>query len=127
MPRRDPARPAVKMLSDAFQAFCELHRPGYLAYAEARLPAEEAQLAVAHIFALIAADWPRAVTKPNPAAYAWDLHTRFVTARTGGTRRDPRQDTLLLYERLHLTVERIAALTGSEPAAVTATLAAAQR
>ncbi|WP_338704000.1 hypothetical protein V2W30_39555 (plasmid) [Streptomyces sp. Q6] len=126
MPRRDPARPAVKMLSDAFLAFYELQQPGYLAYAAAHLPADEARIAVAHTFALIAADWPRAVTEPNPAAYAWDLHTHFVTVRTG-TSSNPQQDTLLLHERLHLTVARIADLTGSEPAVVTATLAAAHR
>ncbi|MFD8778488.1 hypothetical protein [Streptomyces sp. NPDC059916] len=128
MPQRTPTprRPAVRMLSDAFQAFYEFHQPGYLAYAAAHLSDDEARIAVTHTFSLIAADWPQTVTQPNPAAYAWDLHTHFVTARTG-THNDPQQDTLLLYECLHLTIERIAALTGSEPAAVAALLAAAQR
>ncbi|MFI9780527.1 hypothetical protein ACIHCV_38635 [Streptomyces sp. NPDC051956] len=128
MPQRTPTphRPAVKMLSDAFHAFYELHQHGYFAYAAAHLSDDEARIAVTHTFSLIAADWPQTVTQPNPAAYAWDLHTHFVTARTG-THNDPQQDTLLLYERLHLTIERIAALTGTEPASVTALLAAAQR
>ncbi|MEU7647294.1 hypothetical protein [Streptomyces huasconensis] len=121
---RRPAKP--HMLSAAFRAFYEQHRAGYFAYAAARLPDEEARIAVAHTFALIAANWPTAVTRPNPAAYAWNLHTHYVTARTG-TSTSHEQDTALMYERLHLTIDRIATLTGTEPAAVTARLATARR
>jgi hypothetical protein len=35
-------RHRVTMLSAAFRAFCDLHRPGYAAYATARLPKDEA-------------------------------------------------------------------------------------
>ncbi|MEU5582753.1 hypothetical protein ABZ791_28575 [Streptomyces huasconensis] len=40
------------------------------AYAAARLPDEEARIAAAHTFALIASAWPTAVTRPNLAVYA---------------------------------------------------------
>ncbi|WPO76224.1 hypothetical protein [Streptomyces sp. KN37] len=85
---------------------------------------QEARVAVAHTFALIAADWPAAVARPNPAAYAWNLHTHYVTARTSTSQE---QDTAPMYDRLHLTIDRIATLTGTEPAAVTARLATARR
>lgn len=114
------------ILSAAFRAFYEQHRTGYFAYAAARLSDEEARVAVAHTFALIAADWPTAVTRPNPAAYAWSLHTHYVTARTG-TSTSREQDTALMYDCLHLTIDRIATLTGTEPATVTARLATARR
>jgi hypothetical protein len=117
-------RHSVTMLSTAFRAFYDLHKPGYLAYAAARLPRDEAVLAVAHTFGLIAADWSSAVARRNPAAYAWQLHTRYVSAVTGApcTRAD---EARLLHDGLHLTVNRIATLTGNDPAAVTVLLASA--
>ncbi|MEU1129554.1 hypothetical protein ABZ383_06755 [Streptomyces sp. NPDC005900] len=121
---RRPVKPA--MLSTAFRAFYEQHRPGYFAYAAARLPDGEAHVAVAHTFALIAADWPTAVTRPSPAAYAWNLHTHYVTSRTG-TSTSREQDTALMHDHLHLTIDRIATLTGTEPATVAARLATARR
>ncbi|MFG3370358.1 hypothetical protein ACGF0K_36080 [Streptomyces sp. NPDC048156] len=125
MKKRRTATPTI-MLSAAFRAFCDLHRAGYFAYAAARLSRDEAKVAVAHTFALIAGDWPTAVNRPNPAAYAWHLHTRYVTSCTGKTT-SREQDAALMHDRLNLTVDRIATLTGTEPAAVTAMLAAAHR
>ncbi|MEU9095653.1 hypothetical protein ACIOEW_40125 [Streptomyces sp. NPDC087901] len=63
-----PAPPTV--LINAFYAFYDLHRP---AYAAARLAPEEAQIAVAHLFDLVASNWTTVVSEPDPrpSAHSW--------------------------------------------------------
>jgi len=116
--------PAV--LTTAFYAFCDTHRPVYLAYAAARLEPEDAHLAVACLFDLIASNWSEIVKTPHPAAWAWRQHTHTV-ARRSGRPTTAADDAALLHERLGLSVDQIATVTGTEPAAVTALLAAARR
>jgi hypothetical protein len=112
--------------STTFRAFYDLLRPGYLTYAVARLPAAEASIAVAHTFGIIASDWSTTVRRPNPAAYAWYLHTHYIS-RTTGSYISREEEVALMHDVLHLPVHRIATLTGREPAAVAASLGAAHR
>ncbi|MEV0749783.1 hypothetical protein AB0I75_32020 [Streptomyces sp. NPDC050273] len=119
-----PAPPAV--LINAFYAFYDLHRPAYRAYAAACLAPEEAQLAVSHVFDLVASNWTTVVCEPDPAAWAWERHTQTV-ARRSGRRLTAAEEALLLHEGLRLSIEKIATVTGTEPAAVSTLLAAARR
>ncbi|MEK8141791.1 hypothetical protein NKH18_01490 [Streptomyces sp. M10(2022)] len=59
-----PAPPAV--LTNAFYAFYDLHRPAYEAYAAALLTPEEARLAVSHLFDLVAGNWTTVVSERHP-------------------------------------------------------------
>ncbi|MGW7521825.1 hypothetical protein ACWGJ2_40295 [Streptomyces sp. NPDC054796] len=121
-----PTAASVPLLTTAFYAFYDLHRPAYHAYAAARLPPEEAQIAVSQLFDLLASNWTMIVTKPRPAAWAWEQHTRAIARRTGSTPA-PTEDAAWLHDVLHLSIERIGVITGAEPAAVTALVAAARR
>ncbi|MFI6143559.1 hypothetical protein ACIBCC_35885 [Streptomyces griseus] len=114
------------VLTTSFYAFYDLHRPAYQAFAAARLPADEAQIVVSHIFSLIADRWIAIVAERAPAAWAWGHLTRAVTRR-GGRPTTPAEDIALLRDQLQLTVDQIATLTGTEGATVTALLAAADR
>ncbi|MFD8692707.1 hypothetical protein [Streptomyces sp. NPDC059651] len=120
----NPAPPTV--LTNSFYAFYDLHRPAYRDYAEAQLAPEEAQIAVSHLFDLVASLWSTIVREPDPAAWAWERHTQTV-ARRSGRALTPSEETLLLHEKLRLSVDRIATVTGTEPAAVSTRLAAARR
>ncbi|WP_405807815.1 hypothetical protein [Streptomyces sp. NBC_01187] len=116
--------PAV--LTTAFYAFYDLHRPVYHAYAAFHLTPEEAQVAVAHLFDLVASNWSTVVAKPCPAAWAWRRHTRAVAQRSGHPR-TAADDAALLHEYLRLSIEKIAFVTGTERATVTALLATSRR
>ncbi|MFF7098374.1 hypothetical protein ACFY9A_39305 [Streptomyces rubradiris] len=121
-----PVPPAAAVLTTAFYAFYDLHRPAYHAYAAARLPHEEAQLSVAQTFDLIASNWTWLMTRQRPSAWAWQEHTRAVACRAGRTP-SPAEDTALLHDDLRLSIDRIATVTGTDPARVTALLATARR
>ncbi len=114
------------VLTNAFYAFYDLHRPIYHAYATSRLMPEEAQVAVAHLFGLLASNWSDIVKKPCPAAWAWQRHAHSVAQRTGRPH-TAADDAVLLHEQLRLSIDQIATVTGTEPATVTALLAAAHR
>ncbi|MEU6363208.1 hypothetical protein [Streptomyces albidoflavus] len=116
----------MKVLATGYYAFYDLHRPTYHAYAAAHLSPEEAQIAVANVFALVAENWTSIVTEQHPARWAWAQHTRTVARRSGHTPTRV-QDACLLHDRLHLTVDQIATTTGQDPAAVTTLLAAGDR
>ncbi|MFJ4007758.1 hypothetical protein ACIPWL_30500 [Streptomyces sp. NPDC090023] len=118
--------PAAAVLTNAFYAFYDLHRPAYHAYAAARLPEEEARLSVTQLFDLVASNWTHIMTKPCPSAWAWDKHTQAVARRTGRSP-SPVEDTALLHDHLRWSIGRIATVTGAEPATVTMLLAAAHR
>jgi hypothetical protein len=114
------------VLTTAFHAFYDLHRPAYHAYAAARLPREEAELSVIHLFGLIAANWTWLMTRQRPSAWAWEKHTRAIAHRTGRTP-TAAEDTALLHDQLRLSIDRIATITGTDPARVTTLLAAAHQ
>lgn len=116
--------PAV--LTNAFYAFYDLHRPAYAAFAAARLPAEEAQIAVSHLFSLIADNWTTVVTERHPSAWAWERHTQVIARRSGRTTTVV-EDISLLHHQLDLGIDQIASLTGTEAATIAALLAAADR
>ncbi|WP_203633828.1 hypothetical protein [Streptomyces sp. SID10815] len=118
--------PSARLLTTAFYAFYDLHRPAYHAYAAARLPHEEALISVAQLFDVVASNWTTIVTKPRPSAWAWEEHTRTI-ARRSGRAATPAEDTALLHDELLLSIDHIATITGTEPATVTALLAAAHR
>ncbi|MFF8983823.1 hypothetical protein ACF08E_10585 [Streptomyces globisporus] len=107
-------------------AFYDLHRPAYYAFAQARLPAEEARVAVAHLFSLVADHWTSVVNERRPSAWAWERHTQVIARRSGRTT-TPVQDISLLHDHLLLSIGQIAALTGTESATVAVLLAAADR
>ncbi|GAA3135817.1 hypothetical protein GCM10010521_22350 [Streptomyces rameus] len=107
-------------------AFYDLHRPASHAYAAARLPQEEAQLSVTQLFDLIASNWSWIMTRQCPSAWAWEKHTGAVAHRADRTP-TPAEDTALLHDDLRLSIDRIATITGTDPARVTALLAAARR
>ncbi|WP_371794126.1 hypothetical protein [Streptomyces sp. NBC_01718] len=119
-----PAPPAV--LTNAFYAFYDLHRPAYHAYATARLTPEEAQIAVSHLFDLVASNWTKVVSERHPSAWAWEQHTRAVARRSGRALTDI-EDATLLHDKLLLSIDQIATVTGTEPATVSTLLAAARR
>ncbi|WP_097966319.1 hypothetical protein [Streptomyces sp. or20] len=116
--------PAV--LTNAFYAFYDLHRPAYAAFAAARLPAEEAQIAVSYLFSLVADNWTTVVTERHPSAWAWERHTQVIARRSGRTTTVV-EDVSLLHHQLLLSVSQIASVTGTEEATVAALLAAADR
>ncbi|MFK0120749.1 hypothetical protein [Streptomyces sp. NPDC090994] len=118
--------PAPSVLTTAFYAFYDLHRPAYHTYAAVLLSQEEAQLSVTQLFDLIASNWTRIMTEQHPSAWAWNEHKRAVARRTGRTP-GPAEDTALLYDELGLSIDHIATITGTDPARVTALLAAARR
>ncbi|MFI6155046.1 sigma factor-like helix-turn-helix DNA-binding protein [Kitasatospora sp. NPDC051170] len=111
------------------RALHDLHLPHYLAYAALLLPCADAPPAVEDAFGDLARHWPQALATASPAACAWQAVRHRVRTRAG-----PRtlrtlahlnarqQDVLLLHLVLDLPCERIADLTGTEPAAVHAHL-----
>ncbi|AGS73854.1 hypothetical protein [Streptomyces collinus] len=121
-----PTPPAAAVLTTAFYAFYDLHHPAYHAYAAARLSREEARLSVTQLFDLIASNWTWIMTERCPSAWAWEEHTRAVARRAGHTS-TPAEDTALLHDYLCLSIDRIATVTGTDSARVTALLAAARR
>lgn len=126
MERRPGVCTKAAVFTNAFYAFYDLHRPVYYAFAAARLPSEEARVAVSHLFSLVADNWATVVTERRPSAWAWEQHTQ-VIARRSGHPTTAIDDIRLLHHQLRLTIAQIAALTGSETATVTALLAASDR
>ncbi|MFE3074233.1 hypothetical protein [Streptomyces sp. NPDC059247] len=118
--------PSLPLLTTAFYAFYDLHRPVYHAYAAALLTSEEASLAVTQLFDLVAGNWTTVMTDPSPSAWAWSRHVRTVTRRAGRTT-TPAEDAALLHYALHLSIDKIATVTGTEPASVTALLGVCRR
>lgn len=118
--------PAPAVLVNAFYAFYDLHHPAYRAYAAACLTPEEAQIAVAHLFDLVASQWTTIVSEPVPAAWAWKRHAQTV-ARRSGQNLTAAEEVLILHEELCLSIDKIATVTGTEPATVSTRLAAARR
>ncbi|WP_333732590.1 hypothetical protein [Streptomyces sp. IBSBF 3010] len=119
-------KPTPTMLTNSFYAFYDLHRPAYRDYAQARLAPEEAQVAVSHLFDLVASHWSTIVREPDPAAWAWERHTQTIARRSGRVL-TPVEETLLLHQDLRLSIDKIATVTGLEPAVVSTRLAAAHR
>lgn len=119
-------KPPPAVLTNAFYAFYDLHRPAYYAYAQARLSTEEARVAVAHLFSLVADNWTSVVNERCPSAWAWERHTQVIARRSGRTP-TPAQDISLLHDQLLFSIREIATLTGTDAATVAALLAAADR
>ncbi|MFF3531445.1 hypothetical protein ACFYX5_32690 [Streptomyces rubiginosohelvolus] len=119
-------KPPPAVLTNAFYAFYDLHRPAYYAFAQARLSTEEARVAVAHLFSLVADNWTSVVNERCPSAWAWERHTQVIARRSGRTT-TPVQDISLLHDQLLFSIGEIAALTGTDAATVAALLAAAYR
>ncbi|MFD8732748.1 hypothetical protein [Streptomyces sp. NPDC059611] len=67
-------------------AFYDLHRPAYYEFAQARLPAEEARVAVAHLFSLVADSWTSVISERRPSAWAWKRHPQVIARRGPGGR-----------------------------------------
>lgn len=124
--RRKTMKSPPAVLTNAFYAFYDLHRPAYAAFAAARLPAEEAQIAVSCLFSLVADNWTTVVTERHPSAWAWERHTQVIARRSGRTTTVV-EDISLLHHQLRLGIDQIASLTGTEAATVAALLAAADR
>ncbi|MFD7904088.1 hypothetical protein ACFV4G_17790 [Kitasatospora sp. NPDC059747] len=123
--RRTPAAVTVPAPALGLWALHDLHRRHYLAYAALLLSPAEAQLAVQGAFEDLAGRWLEALATASPAACAWQaVRDRVCTLagpRTLGPVAHltaPQQDVLLLHLALDLPADRIAALTGTEPAAV---------
>ncbi|MFE6917395.1 hypothetical protein [Streptomyces rubiginosohelvolus] len=123
---RKNMKPPPAVLTNAFYAFYDLHRPAYYAFAQARLPTEEARVAVAHLFSLVADNWTSVVNERCPSAWAWERHTQVIARRSGRTT-TPVHDISLLHDQLLFSIGEIAALTGTDAATVAALLAAADR
>lgn len=126
MERWSGARTEAAVFTNAFYAFYDLHRPAYYAFAAARLPSEEARIAVSHLFSLVAENWATVVTERRPSAWAWEQHTQVIARRSGHTT-TATDDVCLLHYQLRLTIGQIAVTTGAETATVTALLAASDR
>ncbi|MCX5401989.1 hypothetical protein [Streptomyces sp. NBC_00102] len=115
--------PSLAVLTNAFY---DLHRPAYHAYAAAHLTPEEAQVAVSQLFDLVASTWTTVVAEQHPSAWAWQRLTRAV-ARRSGHPSNPAEDAYVLRTTLLLSIDQIATLTGTEPATVVSRLAAVGR
>ncbi|MEV5582710.1 hypothetical protein AB0L39_29635 [Streptomyces parvus] len=113
-------RPGVCTKAAVFtNAFYDLHRPAYYAFTAARLPSEEARVAVSRLFSLVADNWTSVVNERCPSAWAWERHTQ-VIARRGGRTTTPVQDISLLHGQLRFSVGETAALTGTDAALLAA-------
>jgi DNA-directed RNA polymerase specialized sigma24 family protein len=123
-----------------YNAFCQLHRDRYCAYARARIGnAILAERAVADALGDLAVIWRQALSSSAPAAWAWDL----LSARVRVARRSPyapaggdglhrmlpalQADTVLLRHRMMLTMAETACLLGLDISLVASTLATARR
>ncbi|MGW3304585.1 hypothetical protein [Streptomyces rubiginosohelvolus] len=91
------------------------HRPAYYAFAQTRQSTEEARVAVAHLFSLVADNWTSVVNERRPSAWAWERHTQ-VIARRSGRNTTPAQDISLLHDQLLFSIGEIATLTGIDAA-----------
>ncbi|WP_189924287.1 sigma factor-like helix-turn-helix DNA-binding protein [Kitasatospora xanthocidica] len=121
-PRREPAAPGPAL---GLRALHDLHLRHYLDYAALLLPPADAPLAVRDAFEDLSRHWLDALATTSPAACAWQAVRRRVRALAGPRPFGPvahltatQQDVLLLHLVLHLSAADIAALIGTEPAAV---------
>ncbi|MFJ6621343.1 sigma factor-like helix-turn-helix DNA-binding protein [Kitasatospora sp. NPDC091335] len=132
-----PRRPADPGPALGLRALRDLHQRHYLDYAELLLPPADARLAVHDAFEELGGHWLDALSTASPTACAWQAVRRRVRTLAGPRPFGPvahltatQQDVLLLHLVLDLPAAEIAALTGTEPAAVHVqlrSLAAAQR
>ncbi|MER7765791.1 hypothetical protein [Kitasatospora sp. NPDC096140] len=106
-------------------ALHDLHLRHYLDYTALILPAADAQLVVRDAFEELGGHWLDALATASPAACAWQAVRRRVRTLAGPRPFGPvahltaaQQDVLLLHLVLDLTAVQVAALTGTEPAAV---------
>ncbi|MFE4974322.1 sigma factor-like helix-turn-helix DNA-binding protein [Kitasatospora sp. NPDC056651] len=132
-----PHHPPVPAPALGLWALHDLHRRHYLDYAALLLPPADAPRAVRDAFEELGGHWLDALATASPTACAWQAVSHRVRALAG-----PRpfhsvahltaaqQDVLLLHLVLDLSAAEVAALTGTEPAAVHVqlrSLAAARR
>ncbi|WP_079107020.1 hypothetical protein [Streptomyces sp. NRRL S-1521] len=105
-------------LPAAFEAFCTLNRDCYLGYAHAHLPSPAAHHALAAVFGHLVTHWPHVVSRPEPAAYAWQQLVAQVGSRSHPlplTTDSPLQyDVVVLHYGLALPLTAIATATGQE-------------
>ncbi|MGP3927215.1 hypothetical protein [Streptomyces sp. 8N616] len=83
-PGHPPAPSAVEQpaltMPPEFQAFCSLHQPIYLDYAQIHLEdAAAAADAVRKAFGDLAMTWPRILRCPNSTAHAWQTFTTRIS------------------------------------------------
>ncbi|MET8747564.1 hypothetical protein [Streptomyces sp. NPDC004728] len=119
-------KPSLAVLTNAYYAFYDLHRPAYRSYAAAHLPSEEARIATSKVFETVASTWTSVVAERRPSAWAWQRFTQTVAHRSGRTS-TAIEDTHLLHHKPLLSIDQIATVTGAEPATVCSRLAAARR
>ncbi|MFB7616845.1 hypothetical protein [Kitasatospora sp. NPDC056181] len=113
------------------QALYDIHRHRYLDYANLLLAPADAQLALRAAHGYLADEWPHLLGTANPAAHAWQAfrHRVCLLASPGSLRPvahlgSRQQDIVLLHFALSVPAEEIAALTGTEAAAVRAEILA---
>ncbi|MEV7774577.1 sigma factor-like helix-turn-helix DNA-binding protein [Kitasatospora sp. NPDC086791] len=133
-PPRPPVAPGPAL---GLWALHDLHQRHYLDYAALLLPPDDAPRAVHDAFEELGGHWLDALSTASPAACAWQAVRRRVRTLAGPRPFGPvahltatQQDVLLLHLVLDLSAEEVAALTGTEPAAVHVqlrSLAAARR
>ncbi|WP_030242684.1 hypothetical protein [Streptomyces sp. NRRL S-350] len=133
-PRRHPAAPGPTL---GLWALHDLHLRHYLDYAALLLPPADAPRAVHDAFEELSGHWLDALATTSPAACAWQAVRRRVRTLAGPGPFGPvahltaaQQDVLLLHLVLDLSAAQVAALIGTEPAAVHVqlrSLAAARR
>ncbi|MEV7780851.1 sigma factor-like helix-turn-helix DNA-binding protein [Kitasatospora sp. NPDC088351] len=106
-------------------ALHDLHLHNYLRYAALLLTPADAGRAVHDAFDELAGRWPDVLAAASPAACAWQAVRRHVRTLAGprplhpvAHLTDPQQDVLLLHLVLGLPQSEVAAVTGTEPAAV---------
>ncbi|MFJ6385103.1 sigma factor-like helix-turn-helix DNA-binding protein [Kitasatospora sp. NPDC092039] len=120
-----PRRSAAPAPALGLWALHDLHLRHYLDYAALLLPPADAPLAVRAAFEELGGHWLDALSTASPAACAWQAVRRRVCTLAGPGPLDPvahltatQQDVLLLHLVLDLSATEVAALTGTEPAAV---------
>ncbi|MFJ6140509.1 sigma factor-like helix-turn-helix DNA-binding protein [Kitasatospora sp. NPDC092286] len=115
--RRSPALDLI--------ALRDLHHDGYLRYAALLLPSAVAPLTIHDAFEDLARCWREVLSTASPTACAWQAVRQRVCTVAGprllgpvSHLTAPEQDVLLLHLVLRLPQAEVAALTGTDPAAV---------
>ncbi|MGW0940150.1 hypothetical protein [Streptomyces sp. NPDC002666] len=119
-PRPAPDRDDLNIeLPAAFRAFHTLHQPAYRDYAAAHTTPSAAEDVVREAFGTLAAHWSDIMLRPDPNAYAWDLFTGVVRARTQRLRlpaNSPLQyEIVVLHHLAGWAPRHIADTTGRDP------------
>ncbi|MFE6872279.1 hypothetical protein ACFVFS_37760 [Kitasatospora sp. NPDC057692] len=124
-PVRPGGRPRPPGPAIALTALHDLHHDHYLRYAALLLPTTTARLAVHHAFEELTRRWREVLSHASPAACAWQTVRHRVCTMAGphllrpvAHLAAPDQDVLLLHLVLRLPPAEVAALTGTDPAAV---------